>query len=169
MFKLIQSIQLRDPARPKMLEVIFAYPGFHAMCFHRIAHFLWCAGFKVLARFISHCSRFLTGIEIHPGAVIWENFFIDHGMGVVIGETTIIGNNVTMYQGATLGGKGDSNTRGQKRHPTVCDNVIIGAGAIVIGNITLGENSSVGSNSVVTSDVAPNTIVVGIPARQIKN
>lgn len=167
MLKLIQSIRERDPANPAFLEVILTYPGFHALCLHRVAHKLWCKNFKIFARWVSYLSRFLTGIEIHPGAVIGENLFIDHGMGVVIGETAVIGNNVTLFQGATLGGKGDPNTKGQKRHPTLGNNVVIGAGAKVIGNITLGNNSSVGSNSVVLNDVPAYTTVVGIPARSL--
>jgi serine O-acetyltransferase len=159
----------RDPANPTFWEVVLAYPGFHAVCLHRVSNFLYKHKFGVLGRVISLFSRFFTGIEIHPGATIGECLFIDHGMGVVIGETTIIGNNVTIYQGVTLGGRGDPTTRGNKRHPTLGDNVVVGAGAMVIGDINLGDNSSVGANSVVNSDVAPNTIVVGIPAREVVN
>lgn len=168
MWEHIQSIKDRDPADPSFLEVILAYPGFHAVCFHRVGHWLWKCRLKVIARVVSHLSRFLTGIEIHPGAVIGKNLFIDHGMGVVVGETTIIGDNVTMYQGVTLGGKGDSKTKGLKRHPTLGDNVVVGAGAKVIGDIKLGNNSNVGSNSVVTASVPDNATVVGIPARELK-
>ena len=168
MCALIQSIRERDPANPGYLEVVLAYPGFHAVCIHFIAHKLWQHKLKTLARVVSHISRFLTGIEIHPGAVIGHNLFIDHGMGVVIGETTVIGDNVTLYQCVALGGKGNPNTKGQKRHPTLGNNVMIGSGAKVIGNITLGDGVVVGSNSVVVHDVAPNLVVAGIPAVELK-
>jgi|SRR6185437_3549234 len=167
MLKHIQYIRDQDPVNPTFLEVILAYPGFHAVCHHRISHWLWKCKLKLIARLTSHISRFLTGIEIHPGAVIGKNLFIDHGMGVVIGETAIIGDNVTIYQGATLGSTGDPSSKGQKRHPTLKNNVIIGAGAKLIGNITIGDNSLVGANSVATHDVAANQTVVGIPAREI--
>jgi serine O-acetyltransferase len=165
----IQYIRDQDPANPSFLEVVLAYPGFHAALLHRISHWLWRYGLRATARVMSHIARFLTGIEIHPGAKIGKNLFIDHGMGVVIGETAIIGDNVIIYQGVSLGSKGDPVTKGQKRHPTVGDNVIIGAGAKVIGNISLGNNSSVGANSVVTNDVAEHTTVVGIPAHETRN
>ena len=151
-----------DPAAQSVLEILFCYPGFHAMRFHHVAHWLWTHDFRFLARFLSHVSRCLTGIEIHPGATIAEGFFIDHGMGVVIGETAEIGRNVTMYHGVTLGGT--SWNKG-KRHPTIDDNVIIGAGASILGNIRIGQDSKIGSGSVVNREVPPNSTVVGIPGR----
>ena len=152
----------RDPAAKSVLEVVFCYPGLHAVWLHRIAHFLWKNGFKFWARFISHISRMLTGVEIHPGAKIGRRFFIDHGGGVVIGETAEIGDDVTIYQGVTLGGV---SHKPEKRHPTIGNNVVIGAGAIVLGPIRIGDNSKVGAGSVVLKDVPPNTTVVGVPAR----
>ena len=152
----------RDPAARSTLEVIFAYPGFHAIFLHRIANWLWNNQLNLMARGLSHISRFLTGIEIHPGAKIGKCFFIDHGMGVVIGETSNIGDNVTIYHGVTLGGT--SFTRG-KRHPTIEDNVTIGAGAKILGPLTVGCNSKIGANSVVIVDVPPNSTVVGIPGK----
>ena len=152
----------RDPAARSVLEIIFCYPGFHAMRFHHAAHWLWQRNVRLLARFLSHVSRALTGIEIHPGATIGEGFFIDHGMGVVIGETAEIGNNVTMYHGVTLGG---TSWKKGKRHPTIGDNVIIGANAAILGPIKVGENSKIGSGSVVNREVPPNSTVVGIPGR----
>jgi serine O-acetyltransferase len=166
MFRRIRSdikvIFARDPAAQSVLEILFCYPGFHAMRFHHVAHWLWTHDFRFLARFLSHVSRCLTGIEIHPGATIAEGFFIDHGMGVVIGETAEIGRNVTMYHGVTLGGT--SWNKG-KRHPTIDDNVIIGAGASILGNIRIGQDSKIGSGSVVNREVPPNSTVVGIPGR----
>lgn len=158
----IKVIFERDPAAQSVLEILFCYPGFHAMRFHNVAHWLWTHDFRFLARFLSHISRGLTGIEIHPGATIGEGFFIDHGMGVVIGETSEIGRNVTMYHGVTLGGT--SWNKG-KRHPTIDDNVIIGAGAAILGNIRIGQDSKIGSGSVVNREVPPNSTVVGIPGR----
>ncbi|MEW6189735.1 MAG: serine O-acetyltransferase EpsC [Actinomycetota bacterium] len=158
----IQAALDRDPAATSVLEVILAYPGFHAICFHRIAHWLHRRRLRLLARLLSHISRFLTGIEIHPGAQIGRGFFIDHGMGVVIGETTEIGDNVTLYQGVTLGGTGKE--RG-KRHPTIGDNVVIAAGATVLGAVTVGDNSIVGAGAVVIHPVPPNCTVVGVPGR----
>ena len=152
----------RDPAARSTLEVIFAYPGFHAIFLHRIANWLWNNQLNLMGRGLSHISRFLTGIEIHPGAKIGKCFFIDHGMGVVIGETSDIGDNVTLYHGVTLGGT--SFTRG-KRHPTIEDNVTIGAGAKILGPLTVGSNSKIGANSVVIVDVPPNSTVVGIPGK----
>ncbi len=163
----IKYICKKDPANPSYLEVILTYSGLHAVCYHRVSHWLWQRKFKITARFISNLSRFLTGIEIHPGALIGKNLFIDHGMGLVIGETAIIGDNVILYQGVTLGSKGDPSTKGKKRHPTLGNNVIIGAGAKIIGDIFIGDNSQVGANSVVTHDVASNSTVAGIPAREI--
>ena len=155
----------RDPAARSVIEIIFCYPGFHATFFHRIAHFLWNKKFYLLARLISHLSRFLTGIEIHPGAKIGRRFVIDHGMGVVIGETTEIGDDVTIYHGVTLGG---TTWRKGKRHPTIKNNVVIGAGAKVLGNIVIGENVRIGSNSVVVKDVPANSTVVGVPGKTVR-
>lgn len=154
----------RDPAARNGLEVIFAYPGFQAIVCHRIAHSLWRKNLKLISRLLSQLSRFFTGVEIHPGAVIGKGFFIDHGMGVVIGETSEIGENVTVYHGVTLGGT--SFTRG-KRHPTVRNNVTIGAGAKILGPLTIGEYSKIGANSVVIKDVPANSTVVGIPGSVI--
>jgi serine O-acetyltransferase len=166
MFKNIRSdiaaVKERDPACRRSLDVILSYPGFHALFFHRIAHKIWGWGFKSLARFISHISRMLTGIEIHPAVKVGKGLFIDHGMGVVIGETTEIGENVTLYQGVTLGGV---SLKKEKRHPTLRDNVVVGAGAKVLGPFEVGENSRIGSNSVVVKAVPPNSTVVGIPGR----
>ena len=153
-----------DPAAVSTLEILLAYPGFHARQFHRVAHTLFKWHIPFLPRFISHISRFLTGIEIHPGARIGKGFFIDHGMGVVIGETSVIGDNVTLYQGVTLGGT--SHLRA-KRHPTLGDNVVVGVGAQLIGDITIGENSKVGAGSVVVSSVPANATVVGVPGRVV--
>ena len=161
----IRAIQDRDPARPTFFEVIFSYPGFHVLGFHRVAHFLWGLNLKALARFVAHTGRFFTGIEIHPGASVGKNLFVDHGMGVVIGETSEIGDNVTIYHGVTLGGKGGNETG--KRHPTLDDDVIIGSGAQVLGAVTMGKGAKVGANSVVTSDVPAGCTVVGNPARLI--
>ncbi|MBF8257957.1 MAG: Serine acetyltransferase [Actinobacteria bacterium] len=158
----IKVIFERDPAAQSVLEILFCYPGFHAMRFHHVSHWLWTNNLRLPARFLSHISRWFTGIEIHPGATIGEGFFIDHGMGVVIGETAEIGKNVTMYHGVTLGGT--SWNKG-KRHPTIEDNVIIGAGAAILGNIRIGQDSKIGSGSVVNREVPPNSTVVGIPGR----
>jgi serine O-acetyltransferase len=152
----------RDPAARSALEVVFAYPGFHAIFLHRIAHWFWKNNLKLVGRVLSHISRFFTGVEIHPGARIGKGFFIDHGMGVVIGETSEIGDNVTIYHGVTLGGT--SFTRG-KRHPTIEGNVTIGAGAKILGPLTVGSSSKIGANSVVIVDVPPNSTVVGIPGK----
>jgi serine O-acetyltransferase len=160
----IQVIFERDPAAQSVVEILFCYPGFHAMRFHHAAHWLWTRGFRFPARFLSHISRCLTGIEIHPGATIGEGFFIDHGMGVVIGETAEIGRNVTMYHGVTLGG---TSWKKGKRHPTIGENVIIGANAAILGAITVGDNSKIGSGSVVNREVPPNSTVVGIPGRVV--
>lgn len=155
----------RDPAARNKLEVILCYPGFHAILLHRIAHFLWKHDFKLIGRIISHINRFLTGIEIHPGAKIGKGFFIDHGMGVVIGETAEIEDNVTLYHGVTLGGV---SLEKKKRHPTIKKNVVIGAGAKILGPFTVGENSRIGANSVVVKEVPPNSTVVGIPGKVVK-
>ena len=161
----INTVFERDPAATSTLEVLLAYPGFHARQFHRLAHTLLRWHIPVLPRLISHFSRFLTGIEIHPGAKIGEGFFIDHGMGTVIGETAEIGDNVTLYQGVTLGGTSHQQT---KRHPTLSNNVVVGVGAQVIGAITIGENTKVGAGSVVVTSVPANATVVGVPGRVIE-
>lgn len=164
---LLAAIRERDAARPTVLEVVFCYPGFHVMTiFHPLAHWLWKRGLHALARFWAHAGRVLTGIEIHPQAQIGKNLFIDHGMGVVIGQTATIGDNVTIYHGVTLGDKG-RDAAGSKRHPDIGNNVVIGAGAQVLGAITIGDNAAIGANSVVTSTVPPNVTVTGIPARII--
>ncbi|MFN7035271.1 MAG: serine O-acetyltransferase EpsC [Bellilinea sp.] len=160
----IRSALERDPAARSRLEILLAYPGIHALWLHRVAHFLWKRNFKLPARWLSHLNRFLTGIEIHPGAKIGKRLFIDHGMGVVIGETAEIGNHVTLYHGVTLGGV--SLEKG-KRHPTLEDDVVIGAGAKVLGNITIGRGSRVGANAVVIHSVPPNSVVVGVPGQVV--
>lgn len=160
----IQAVFDRDPAARSMLEVIFCYPGLHAVWFHRLSHWFWKNELWFLGRFTSHIARFLTGIEIHPGATIGKGFFIDHGMGVVIGETAEIGENVTLYHGVTLGGVSWEKV---KRHPTLMDNVVIGSGAKILGPFTVGKDSKVGSNSVVVKEVPPNSTVVGIPGRVV--
>jgi serine O-acetyltransferase len=154
----------RDPAVRSVFEIFFCYPGFHAMIFYRLSHWLWNRNLKFLGRFVSHIGRFMTGIEIHPGATIGRGFFIDHGMGVVIGETAEIGDNCTLYHGVTLGG---TSWAKEKRHPTLGDNVIIGSGAKILGPFTLGDNCKVGSNSVVVKEVPENATVVGIPGRVV--
>jgi serine O-acetyltransferase len=161
----IKAAQNKDPAVKSFLEVVLLYQGLHAIIYHRIAHFFYKIKLYFLARAISQFSRFLTGIEIHPGAKIGRGVFIDHGMGVVIGETAVVGDNVLLYQGVTLGGTGLEKG---KRHPTVGNNVVIGAGAKVLGNITIGDNSYIGANAVVIKDVPPNSTVVGVPARLTK-
>ena len=155
----------RDPAARNTWEVITCYPGFHALLMHRVAHCLWDAGLMWLGRFVSHCARWMTGIEIHPGATIGRRFFIDHGMGVVIGETAEIGDDCTLYHGVTLGGT--SWNKG-KRHPTLAEGVVIGAGAKVLGPITVGAHAKIGSNAVVVKDVPPNATAIGIPARVVE-
>ena len=171
MNEFLQSVINRDPAAKSKLSVILTYPGVKAVLFHQIAHFFSVAKFNLIARVISQFSRFLTGIEIHPAAKIGKNFFIDHGMGVVIGETSEIGDNVTIYHMVTLGGISPSinsdNQRQVKRHPTLKDNVVIGSGAQVLGPITVGENAKVGANAVVTKDVPANAVMVGIPAKNV--
>jgi len=161
----IKAAQKRDPAAKGFFEILFLYQGLHALIFHRIAHFFYKINFFFLARYISQLGRWFTGIEIHPGAKIGKRFFIDHGMGVVIGETAIVGDDVLLYQGVTLGGTGLEKG---KRHPTIGNNVVVGAGAKVLGNITVGDNSYIGSNSVVIKDVPANSTVVGIPGRITK-
>jgi serine O-acetyltransferase len=160
----IQAVVERDPAARSRLEVLLCYPGLHAVIFHRVAHRLWRRGWLVSARVLSQISRWLTGIEIHPGAELGRRLLIDHGMGVVIGETAIVGDNVTLYQQVTLGGV---SLDPGKRHPTVEDDVVIGAGAAVLGPITIGRGARVGSNAVVLKDVPAGATVVGIPARPI--
>jgi serine O-acetyltransferase len=158
----IQVVFDRDPAARTVVEVIFLYPGLHAVWAHRISHGLWINGFKWLARLVSNISRFLTGIEIHPGATIGPGFFIDHGMGTVIGETAEIGENVTLYHNVTLGGVSWEKV---KRHPTLEDHVVVGAGAQVLGPILVGAHSRIGANSVVVKDVPAHSVVVGVPGR----
>lgn len=160
----INTVFERDPAARNAFEVLTAYPGVHAILFHRAAHRLWGFGLKWLARIISHFSRWVTGIEIHPGAAIGRRFFIDHGMGVVVGETAEIGDDCTLYHGVTLGGT--SWNKG-KRHPTLNSNVVIGAGAKILGPITVGEGARIGCNSVVVKDVNPGATMVGIPAHEV--
>ena len=155
----------RDPAARSTWEVVTCYPGFHALLAHRLAHGLWSCGLKWLARWIAHWARWLTGIEIHPGARIGRRFFIDHGMGVVIGETAEIGDDCTLYHGVTLGG---TTWNKGKRHPTLKNGVVIGAGAKVLGPITIGENAKIGSNAVVVKDVPDNATAIGIPARIVE-
>jgi serine O-acetyltransferase len=158
----VRVVLERDPAARSALEVVFCYPGVHALAFHRLGHWLWRRGWVTPARFVSHVGRFLTGIEIHPAARIGRGLFIDHGMGVVIGETAEVGDNVTLLQGVTLGG---TSLRREKRHPTLGSNVTVGAGAAVIGAITVGDNSRIGAGSVVVRDVPANAVVVGVPGR----
>ena len=167
----LQSIIDRDPAAKSKLSLILTYPGVKAVFFHKIANFFYLAKFDLVARIISQTSRFLTGIEIHPGAKIGKNLFIDHGMGVVIGETSEIGNNVTIYHMATLGGIAPSINSNQqrmvKRHPTLNDCVVVGSGAQILGPVIIGANAKVGSNAVVTKDVPENAVMVGIPAKNV--
>ena len=157
----IGSVLERDPAARSRLEVFLCYPGLWAVWIHRISHALWRAKLRLPARLLSQVARFFTGVDIHPGALLGRRLFIDHATGVVIGETAIVGSDVTLYQGVTLGGTGKGHG---KRHPTVCDNVFIGNNANVLGNITVGENSRIGAGSVVLADVPPNSTVVGVPA-----
>ncbi|RNC71397.1 MAG: serine O-acetyltransferase [Desulfuromonadales bacterium] len=160
----ILSVKERDPAARSSFEVFFCYPGLHAIWFHRISHWFWTREFFFLGRLMSHLGRFFTGIEIHPGATIGRRLFIDHGMGVVIGETAEIGNDVTIYHGVTLGGV---SLEKKKRHPTIEDNVVIGSGAKVLGPFTVKEGAKIGSNSVVVKEVPANATVVGIPGRAV--
>jgi serine O-acetyltransferase len=160
----IQSVFERDPAARNTFEILTTYPGIHAVIFHRLSHRLWNMGLKWLARVISNLARWFTGIEIHPGAVIGRRFFIDHGMGVVIGETAIIGDDCTLYHGVTLGG---TSWEKGKRHPTLGNNVVVGAGAKVLGPILIGEGARIGSNSVVVKEVPPSATVVGVPGKLI--
>jgi serine O-acetyltransferase len=158
----IRTVMQRDPAARSSWEVILCYPGVHALAFHRLAHWLWHARWTTSARWVSHLSRFLTGIEIHPAARLGRGLFIDHGMGVVIGETSEVGENVTLYQGVSLAG---TSLKKEKRHPTLGNNVTVGAGAKVIGGFTIGDNSRIGAGSVVVREVPPNCVVVGVPGR----
>jgi serine O-acetyltransferase len=161
----IQVVFQRDPAARNIWEVVLTYPGFHAILIHRLAHWLWQQRLPTLARFVSHVGRFLTGIEIHPGAKIGRRFFIDHGMGVVIGETAEIGDDVTIYQGVTLGG---TSTERIKRHPTIEESVTIFSGAKVLGPVTVGRHSRVGAGSVLVTSVPPHSTVVGVPGKVVK-
>ena len=167
----LESIINRDPAAKSKLSVVLTYPGVKAVFFHQIAHFFSVAKFDLVARIISQFSRFLTGIEIHPKAKIGKNLFIDHGMGVVIGETSEIGDNVTIYHAVTLGGISPSinsdNQRNTKRHPTLMDNVVVGSGAQILGPVVIGSNAKIGANAVVTKDVQENSVMVGIPAKNV--
>lgn len=160
----IEVVFERDPAARNILEVVTCYPGFHAIILYRLAHKLWLVKFRLIARILSHVSRFLTGIEIHPGAKIGRRLFIDHGMGVVIGETAEIGDDVTIYHGVTLGG---TSWKKEKRHPTIEDHVVIGAGAKILGPFTIGKNSMIGSGSVVVKPVPSHSTVVGVPGRVV--
>ena len=171
MNEFLESIIKRDPAAKSKLSIILTYPGAKAVFFHKIANFFAIAKFHLIARIISQLSRFLTGIEIHPRANIGKNLFIDHGMGVVIGETSEIGDNVTIYHMATLGGISPSvnsnEQRNVKRHPTLKDNVVVGSGAQILGPVTIGKNAKIGANAVVTKDVPENAVMVGIPAKNV--
>jgi len=158
----IQAVRERDPAARSTLEVLLCYPGVHALAFHRVAHAIWRRGFTVPARFLSHVARFFTGIEIHPAAKLGPGLFIDHGMGVVIGETAEVGENVTLLQGVTLGG---TSLKREKRHPTLGNNVVVGAGAKIIGGFKIGDGSRIGAGSVVVREVPTNSVVVGVPGR----
>jgi serine O-acetyltransferase len=162
----IQTVFVKDPAANSVAEVLLCYPGLHALWFHRLAHFFWQHKLRLLARIVSQINRFLTGIEIHPGARIGRRFFIDHGAGVVIGETSEIGDDVLMYQGSVLGG---TTSEKKKRHPTVGNNVIIGTGAIALGAITIGDGARIGSGSVVIKSIPPGVTVVGIPGRAVED
>ena len=160
----LKTVFERDPAARSAVEILFCYPGFHALLFYRLAHALWVRKWYFLGRLTSHIGRFVTGIEIHPGAQIGRRFFIDHGMGVVIGETTEIGNDCTLYHGVTLGG---TSWAKEKRHPTLGNNIVVGAGAKVLGPFKVGDNSKIGSNSVVVKEVPANSTVVGVPGRVV--
>lgn len=166
MIKDIRTLKLKDPAARHTLDIVLTHNGLHAVWNYRIAHFLWKIKLKLLARLISNFGRFTTGVDIHPGAQIGERFVIDHGTGIVIGETAVIGENVLIYHGVTLGGTGNDSSH--KRHPTICDNVMIAAGAKILGNIKVGFGARVGANSVVLTEVPPYSTAVGMPARIIK-
>ena len=169
MFRLLRedlrTIFAKDPAARSAIEVLFCYPGLHAIWNHRLAHFFWCHHMRLLGRLMSHAARFVTGIEIHPGATIGRRFFIDHGMGVVIGETSKIGDDVLLYQGVVLGG---TTHEKKKRHPTLGNGVVVGAGAILLGDIVIGDESRIGAGSVVVTSLDPRTTVVGVPARVVR-
>ena len=171
MINYLESIKSRDPAAKSLVSIILTYPGVKAVFFHKIANFFFIAGFDLIARIISQTARFFTGIEIHPGAKIGKNLFIDHGMGVVIGETSEIGDNVTIYHMVTLGGIAPSinsnDQRNTKRHPTIKEDVVIGSGAQVLGPVVVGRGARIGANAVITKDVAENAVMVGIPARSV--
>ena len=160
----MKTVFAEDPAARNTLEVLFCYPGLHALRNHRIAHYLWRHRLRLVGRLLSHANRFVTGIELHPGAAIGRRFFIDHGMGVVIGETSEIGDDVLMYQGVVLGG---TTHEKKKRHPTIGDHVVLGAGATLLGAITVGERARIGAGSVVVQDVEPGATVVGVPGRVV--
>ncbi len=160
----IRAVFERDPAARSVPEILLCYPGLHAVWFHRVARWFWLRRIYFLGRFVSHVGRAFTGIEIHPGATIGKAFFIDHGMGIVIGETAEIGDSVTLYHGVTLGG---TTWQKGKRHPTIGNNVVIGAGAKVLGPVTIGDNTRIGANSVVISEIPPNSVVVGIPGKVV--
>ena len=168
----LESIKSRDPAAKSVLSIVLTYPGVKAVFFHKFAHLFYLAGFDLIARIISQTIRFFTGIEIHPGAKIGKNLFIDHGMGVVIGETSEIGNNVTIYHAVTLGGSSPSidseRQRHEKRHPTIGNDVVIGSGAQIIGPVNVGNGARIAANAVVVKDVAENATMVGIPAKAVK-
>ena len=172
MFDYLESIKKRDPAAKSIMSIVLTYPGVKAVFFHQISNFFYKAGFDLIARIISQTMRFFTGIEIHPGAKIGRNLFIDHGMGVVIGETTEIGDDVTIYHAVTLGGSSPSidteRQRHEKRHPTIGDGVVIGSGAQIIGPVKIGKSSRIAANAVVVKDVPENATMVGIPARAVK-
>ena len=172
MFDYLESIKKRDPAAKSLASIILAYPGVKAVFFHQVSNFFYKAGFDLIARIISQTVRFFTGIEIHPGAKIGKNLFIDHGMGVVIGETSEIGDNVTIYHAVTLGGSSPSidseRQRHEKRHPTIGNDVVVGSGAQIIGPIKVGKNARIASNAVVVKDVPENATMVGIPAKAVK-
>ena len=162
----IDTVFSNDPAAKSTIEVILCYPGLHAIWLHKLAHWFWKKNHLLIGRYISHINRFLTGIEIHPGATIGRRFFIDHGMGVVIGETTIVGDDVLLYKGVVLGG---TSLESKKRHPTIGNNVVVGTNAIVLGDIEIGENCKIGAGSVVTKPAPPGSTIVGIPGRTLES
>jgi serine O-acetyltransferase len=172
MLEYLETIKKRDPAAKSLASIVLTYPGVKAVFFHKISNFFYLAGFDFIARIISQTVRFFTGIEIHPGAKIGKNLFIDHGMGVVIGETSEIGNDVTIYHNVTLGGISPSidseRQRHEKRHPTIGDDVVIGSGAQILGPLTIGNNSRIAANAVVVKDVPENSTMIGIPARAVR-
>lgn len=165
MINFLRNIKAKDPAARHYIEIILCYPGLHAIFFHRIANFIYKLKLRLFARILSHLSRFITGIEIHPAAKIGKNCFIDHGMGVVIGATAIIGDNVTIYQAVTIGGR---NNKSVKRHPTIGSNVVIGAGAKILGNIKIGDNAKIGAGAIVVNDLSQRKVVVADIAKELK-